>query len=312
MQKLLLVVFLALALTASTMVSSSEETQASAAAPSVNKTIVTVSFSGLMVFHKENGKSNYEVGILSPEVAQDHTFTVKCNGVPKERRQLPDGRSWTLEITNAQSISEVRPTERGHAARRPDNREGQHDFSWIVDLESSEFHGRSLNLKPGLLTPIIHLPNVGLYTKYKSIDLRRGQGSDASTDFGFVAETIALDVELHEGQNLVLRDDVSGREVFRLAYDHSHASYVVSLNNIREVPGEDSDFRIYYKLFNNVPELQQFDFYRNESSKLMAFNPSPMAMTLARGHHSRNDPMPTCCGLLCDGILLGKRTKPLE
>jgi hypothetical protein len=263
---------------------------------------VTISFGGLMVFHKENGRPSYEVGILGPDVSPEHEFTVSIDGVKKDRQHLPAGGSWSLEITNPQGTSGAGPIEVGHTARRPDSASGQYDFSWIIDLESSEFHGKELELKPGLLKPIFHLPNGMLFTEYKSIDLQRRQGNGSPSLFGFVPETIALHLELRKGQELVLKDNSSSGsngEVFRLPYSPSHPPYYVSIRNVRNTPTNASDFGLYYKLFPGVPGDQQYDFGPT-GSKLTPLNPYPMSYLM------------TCCGLLCTSMLLGKRTAPLQ
>jgi hypothetical protein len=258
-----------------------------------------------MVFHKEKDKPTYEVGILAPEISPDHEFSVDAL-VSKDRNHLPDGASWSLSITGSSPPTDVRPINVGHGGkRRPDDENGQSDFDWIIDLESSEFHGTPLTLKPGLLKPIIHLPPGTLYTQFKSVDLKRWQGSDEkqSSDFGFVPEIIALRFELHKGQELVLNDDTKGKEIFRLPYiaPPLNPGYVVKINNVRHTPVKDSDFRLYYALFDGIgPELK-YDFKENTDS----------------GHPSPKNPLPpigdkTCCMLLCTEIFLGKRTEALK
>jgi hypothetical protein len=257
--------------------------------------IVTVWLSGLMVFHKEKGKPGYEVGILSPVVAPEHVFSV--NNI--DRSKLPNGPSWTLEITNSLPGTDIPPVAIGHSGRRPDSQAGQWDFDWLIDLEGPEFHNTKLNLKKGLLKPIIHLPNGHLSTQFKSLDLKRWQGSANASDFGFVPETIALQVELHPGQELVLRDDTPGpgAEILRLSYNSSKPSYLVDIRNIRHPLKETSDFSYYYALFGDT--LDHYDFKANEDpGKLDPFNPFP-------------DYTKTCCMMLCTSVLLGKRTDSL-
>jgi len=269
---------------------------------------VTILFGGLMVFHKENGMPSYEVGILGPDASPGHVFTVSVDGVVKDRQHLPSGGNWTLELTNSQAPAAFVLTEVGHSARHPDDVNGQYDFSWIIDLESSEFHGHELELKPQLLKPIIHLPGGKLYTRYKSVDLQRRQGNSSSSDFGFLPETTALDLQLHSGQELVLKDSSSSGpngEIFRLSYSPSHPHYEVWILNTRP-PEEGSDFRLYYNLFPSVQPEQQYDF-SYAGSTLSPFNPFP-----TRTFHKTMMILPTVEGGPCTAVLLGKRSASLE
>jgi len=307
-------IMIAMLLTALTILSSYHGGSSEARVPDLMT--VTVAFSGLMVFHQEQGRLSYEVGVLGPDVADGHEFTVGYEGVVKDRKHLPNGRSWTLKVTNSEVVPGTGPVEIGHQVRRPDNQAGQYDFSWIVDLEGSEFHGSALELKAGLLKPIIHLPDGSLYTRFKSGDLQRWQGSGTPSDFGFLPETIALGLKLKKGQVLVLKDDTSGTEVFRLPYIPNQAPYLISIKNVRHPLGEDSDFRLYYRLFPNIPKEKQYDFRRNGDSKMSAFNPAPMEMPLASRHHFSEETksmiMIGCCAMDCSSVLLGKRTAALK
>ena len=266
---------------------------------------VIVLFSGLMVFHPKD--NTYELGIVGPDVSNGHIFSVGA----KSGDELPTGLHWTLQITNSQPTA-ITELNVGHSVRRPDNIDGQFDLSWMIDLESSEFHGRSLSMTPKLLKPIILLPPNGrLYTQYKSIDLERWQGPDSrkATDFGFVPETIGLHVELNAGQELVLRDDAPGpkAEVFRVRYRPEQPPVMINVNNVRHPYSAYSDFRLYYKLFQ-VPEAEQFDFKANEDNKLPPFNPHP---GYANPVYDKDRKRTTCCMMACTAVLT-RRSIPLD
>ena len=284
----------------------STDVNKSAARPASNT--VTVSFAGMMVFHREASGPGYEVGIVIPDVAKEHVFAVLQDGIA---RQLPTGGRWRLSIMNLQTIPEhISPVELGHPkggkpVRKPDDVKGQRDFSWIADLESPEFHGKELTLKKsGLLRPIIHLPNIPLYTLNKSMDLKRGQGGGEMTPFGFVAENMAMNIELHPGEELVLTDEDTHTPVFSLPYVLGQAPSAVRIENVRHPNAQASDFKMYYDLFSNVSDGEKFDF--DENSKDAPYNPAPIHLAALR------DQKFTCCWIDCDSILLGKRTKALE
>ena len=315
MSKTLMVFFLAsLAILFSCTKPQPSQTERSVApaelAPATTNTVV-VAFSGLMVFHKETGRAGYEVGILVPKVSGGHRLSVFCNGHSAKCNgheiPLSDGKDWSLTVTNWQPPAAFQsPVEIGHGnTRLQDNLDGKRDFSWIVDLESPEFHGRELTLKKGLLSPIIHLPNIRLYTEYKSIDLKRWQGPSNATakPFGYIAETISMTIELQPGQDVVLKDNTKNQEILRLAYDPSGAQQRVDIQNVMDPPPQASDFRLYYNIFDGVSDAEKFDFDKN--SDTTSFNPVPYRKFMIQV-------APSCCGMLCDGILLGTRTAPLE
>lgn len=297
-------------LSAFLLFSNSNKTQpATQVSPAVETNTVTVRFGGLMVFHKENNRPAYEVGILSPAVSKDHIFSLNWYGVDKHRSDLPTDTSWSLEVLNAPPTT-VTPVAGGHdGKRRPDKQGGQFDFDWLIDLEGQDFHKKELTLKKNLLSPIIHLPsNALLSTEYKSMDLKRWQGSNSKTAsyFGFVPETIDLSLELHPGEELVLKDDKSGAAILKLPFNPYQKAYVVYVNNVRESPTKASDFGLYYNLFTGIDAKDKFDFEANtDLPKYEPLNPYP--------EYDPHKPVhtKTCCMMLCTAILLGTRSDSL-
>jgi len=260
-----------------------------------------------MVLHTTES-SGYEVGILT---TGDHNLSVQYPGgvkCPQCEQKLPTGGSWTLQIINSSATSAIPPYEKGHSGRRPDSQLGQSDFSWIIDLEGKEFHNKKLTLEPGHLKPIIHLPIGKFFTQYKSFDLQRRQGKNGNfSNFGFVPETVALHVDLQPGQELVLKDDGSGDKVFDLSYDTltnnppCPSPYIVLINNTRYPATEASDFGMYYQLFPEIKEDQQYDFQANKGAdRVNPLNPDP-TWTVR-----------TCCQMACTTIFLGQTTDPLK
>lgn len=270
---------------------------------------VRVSFSGLMVLHREEKGPGYELGILVPSAAQGHVFSVTQDGVPIT---LSNGGRWTLSIVNAPPMNtHIGPVEVGHPnsaqpVRKPDHAKGLYDFSWIIDFESAEFHGKELDLQAGLMKPIMHLPNVALYSLNKSIDLKRGQGTGAMNPFGFVTETMAMNIELHQGEELVLKDEDTSTKLLGIPFASGQAPSDVKIKNVRPVPSMASDFKMYYKLFPKVDTKDQFDF--DENSKDLPYNPTEIRAFAERDQHLKV----SCCGMDCSLILLGKRTAALK
>lgn len=264
---------------------------------------IEITFEGLMIFHKEAG-NRYEIGILKPEVAPGHKFQILVDEKPIDLTRYKV-KSWILEITGRPGSKGPTLRNVGHNnTRLMDSQVGQYDFSWSVDLESKEFHGHELKLRPNKLWPIIHLPDGDFYTKYKSPFLDRKQDGGAFSRFGFVAETTALEINLQQGEELVLKESNTGPEgvILRLGYDsHPHT---VDIHNspIGSVSSGPSHFKMYYQLFTGVAESQKFDFRFNPETPApaSAFNPYPVLHIAWVG------------SLPCGAALLGTRTTPLE
>ena len=279
--------------------------------PPPNEMEVMVLFSGLMVFHKKQAGDSYEVGILSQQYSPGHDFCIQRLGAhPFCRPSLPDGAKWSFTLDHEPGGP---PIKVGHNnRRRPDDAAGQYDFDWIIDLEA--LHGKELTLNEGRLQPIITLPKVKLFTKYKSYDLVYWQGKKPQKPqkpslFGFAAEAIGFVISLKQGESLTLKDDVNNQEILKVSYKPpppiGSNNELITISNVRHTQGMDSDFWLYYQLFANVDVDQQFDFYRNEEPQGVetAFNQVPeYSLPVSK----------TCCMLDCTSILLGTRTNDLK
>jgi hypothetical protein len=271
---------------------------------------VEISFEGLMVLSKQQANGRYEIGILTPKLAHQHTFKILIDGkkVPNIGRFLAKGGKWILEVTYPEGGAGRAGTtlrDTGHRGRLKDSEKGQFDFScWAVDLESDEFHDRLLTLKPGYLKPIIQLPDGEFLTKYKAPMVQRKKGKGEFSDFGFVAETAALVFALQPGQELVLRVEKTGREgeVFRLKYGKFRE---VSIQNPPDMPSKISHFKLYYGLFSNVPDDEKYDF-RIKEPKVHPINEYPISKFHPHAEKAWVDSLP------CGKVLLGRRTAPLE
>ncbi len=274
-------------------VNASERSQSKALAS--DSTLGTIVLSGLMVLHQDQSKGTYEVGVI-PATDHGHEFNITVNG--SKPKTLPPGRNLTIEVTNSAPTASI-PEAKGHAGkRRPDDKNGAYDFDWVIDLEGKEFHDGVLDLTPGVLNPIIHLPNGRLYTKFKSSDLQRRQGAGRWADFGFVPEGLAIDLPLNKDQKLVVKND-SGAEAVLLEYPWP-SNPTVKIANILPTPSNASDFHLFYdKLFPKVAKEKRFDFYAKEKNYEVPYNPFPSTQ---KG----------CCLMECSTPLLSRRTAPLN
>lgn len=260
----------------------SNRSQASLSTPAnspavAKKVTVEVTFDGLMVFRKVKGHfgaaDHYEVGVLDKDTAPGHVFTVivgehELLRSKKTTEMLGPGSNWSLNVITASG----RPKDPDIKARHPNscNRwqdtmadedlDHVFDFCWIMDLEKEFNGGHQFKLRKGKLKPIILLNNGELYTKFKydqlsrqprKLDPRTGrpQSSGEPSNFGFVAETIALRVELEPGEKLVLSN--AGNQSFTLEQNGEHHAgfYNGPPQTKYHRDREDSHFPYYYDLF---------------------------------------------------------------
>jgi len=260
-----------------------------------SSTTVEVTFDGLMVFEKVGRR--YEVGILDATIAPFHELRIKFGKTdlkPEIIAKLINSKShWNFEVIDSsnQSISsDIKARHKKDCKRLQDTTASEDlehvfDFCWIMDLER-EFHGdKPVPLKPGLLRPIIWLNNGELYTKFKYDELERQQKSanlqlkpiwDVRSSLGFVAETIALRVDLREGERLALK--VDGMEVFSLKQNGERNAgifYGPLLKNRprgRRAMQTDSHFIHYYALSDDFATGEKVDIRPKEEERLRPLN----------------------------------------
>ena len=275
-------------------------------APNAAKaTTVEVLLEGLMVLHRKSG-DHYEIGILKPEIALNHSFMIDLDGKAIDLRAYPKDKSWVLEVVGSTTAPGpgTHLVEAGHNGRLNDDETNKSDFSWAVDLEGPEFHNRSLTLKPGNLQPIIQLPDGDLSTLYKAPAVERNQGGGAFSDFGFVTETTRLSLNLQPGEKLRLKIAGTNPEVVIAEWPYGPAAYKLKIHNgpnNKLDPG--SHFPYYYELFSDVKKEEKYDF-RLEDPEVDPKNLYPYPDKSSKLRWLKTLP----CGL----VILGKRTAPLE
>lgn len=274
---------------------------------------VEITFDGLMLFHK-NG-NHYEVGIVDAHAAPapHHEFSITGASNGKPWPQPIDvnglkhlGNAWVLEVENRKTAVDVTPTP----CRRKDRFDPDHDrdFCWIIDIESEEFHGKKLELKPGKLKPIIQISNGELFTKLKSNTLKRKRGLGGYKEFGFVADKTGLCLTLQGNENLVLK--VVGAGGRGLAFSLPSTMYhTVEIKNVYPRPMEEAKepehFQYYYELFDNVGWLRKFGF-KDYKGMLMS-----SSREKAKDYSKSSDRSSKCCPYICGQLLMGQMDHPL-
>lgn len=279
-----------------------------------NTSPITILFEGLMVFCKNEANDRYEFGVLAPDVAVDHEFKIAIDSGPADEPPIDVeyykrlGNIWTMDVVDIDSGSIKKnfdKVENGHEGRLIDTPTGQYDFSWVMDLESDEFHRGPLHLQRGKLTPIIHLTSGIFFTKYKSIALNRRLGAGEFSAFGFVAETLGVDIVLQPNEELVFRVANAGEQgvIFRL-----RDSAQVIIGNTPIPHDEHTDqgpthFQHYYKLFPKISDGEKFELGPAGVRPARPINVHPKF---------ENEHLRTCCGMVCGKVLLSRRKTPLE
>jgi hypothetical protein len=269
---------------------------------------IRVIFRGLMIFHFDTEKLLYEVGVLR---APNHQLRIHVEKrspsgtseilVPVEELGSLDKRIWTLELTNpgTQGIS----TYQNGAFNRKKGIGDDRDFRWTVDLEGEEFYNNALSIKTALLGPIIRIPSGMFYTMTKTEPLLRKQGDHAFQEFGSIAEDIAADIWLDNGEAILKADST---EIVRLKRQ-PHTTYDVIIENTpsshQHLSSNVDHFDYYYDLIDNQPG-GRFGFAASKlrsSLRMMrsagVYTFAPDATTLAPGIP------PYKCG----GIFLSRR-----
>ena len=293
------------------------------------ETVVQLTFDGIMVFRRV--ENHYEVGVLDQSAATGHEFVVFLGTdqiQPGKLKQfLRKGNIWRLEIITPSGqkkadISERRNKDCNRLQDTVSQEDSKHayDFCWIMDLEN-DFHNQELELIPGMLKPIIWLNNGELYTQSKYDQLERKKNSDPScSNYGFVAQTIALQIKLQKDEKLVLRVDGTQENVFELPRDgvnvsifnrpekkkskEKHNAQTTSACNF-----QPSHFRYYYRLFRNLPEASQYDIQPKQGG-LLPFNRfHPSNKSHSKFDDARKD---TFDNQSCGGVLLGRGTSSLH
>jgi hypothetical protein len=193
-----------------------------------------------------------------------------------------------------------------------DSTVGQYDLDWMIDLNrlhSAEVP-RGFTYRRDRVYPFIHLKEGVLYSRFKTEYMKRQLGAGRLEPFGFFTETIALDLEIPDGESLVLRPEGGGETKVLLRYQPDHPTHQVEIKNTRDTAHADypSDFRRYYDLFNETISAQ-YDFQEKSSPQTHPHNPvprrrPPMVTNMKRTRKMRAKA--TCCGLECNPIYLGE------
>jgi hypothetical protein len=135
------------------------------------------------------------------------------------------------------------------------------DFRWLIDLEGKEFYGRRLAIDRQHMGVEVKFSAGEFYTKTTTRPLQRKLGANTFEYFGRVAQEIATDVFLEEG-DFVLTSQATGKEILRLQ-QKPDTTYELVFENapppMQHAGMGANHFQYYYGLFP-MPKSQWYEF----------------------------------------------------
>mgnify|MGYP000553067101 CR=1 FL=1 len=147
------------------------------------------------------------------------------------------------------------------------------DFRWIINLEGARFHGKKLEVVPGVIRRKIHISNGILYTeewarreiKMAYETAARLAGKKADSCYYYIARRLGIAIEqIDENQTLnITYGDPQSTQMMSLSKPDEGIYYEILIsNNCRvkdvEKKNRQSDFQNYYNVVN-VPIAERID-----------------------------------------------------
>jgi hypothetical protein len=224
---------------------------------------LTIIFRGLMALRQDQKEHALAVGILR---APEHEFTVQVlekspQGISAYSIPMNQGSksgTWLVEVPAQRNgvtyyQNGVFDRMRGVGDVR--------DFRWLIDLEGKEFYGRKLATDRRQMGVEMKFSAGEFYTKTTTRPLQRKLGTETFEFFGRVAQEIATDVFLEQG-DFVLTSQASGKEILRLQ-QKPDTTYELVFDNApppMQHPGMGANHFQYYYGFFPMPKSRWYEF----------------------------------------------------
>jgi hypothetical protein len=223
---------------------------------------LTILFRGLMAFRQDQKEQTLAAGILP---APQHEFTVQvleksAQGISTYSIpvNVSKGDTWLVEIPAQRNG--VSYYQNGVFDRQKGVGDAR-DFRWLIDLEGKEFYGRKLAINRQHMGVEVKFSAGEFYTKTTTRPLQRKLGGNTFEYFGRVAQEIATDVFLEEG-DFVLTSQATGKEILRLQ-QKPDTTYELVFENAppptQHLAMQANHFHYYYGLFP-MPKSQWYEF----------------------------------------------------
>lgn len=174
------------------------------------------------------------------------------------------------ELTEESILSDPRNIS---SAIESNSDEYSRDFRWVIDLESARFHGKKLEVVPGVIRRKIHIQNGVLYTEEWARRKVKMAYQAAATFAGLQADNRYYYVARQLG---IAIDQIDENQTLNIAYGGAHSPQTLSLskpddgvyyevlisNNCQvkdaEKKNRQTDFQNYYNVVN-VPIAERLE-----------------------------------------------------
>ena len=222
---------------------------------------LTIIFRGLMAFRRDHEEQSFAVGILP---APEHEFTIQ---VLEKSPQGISSYSIPMNVSKGDTWFVEMPAQRKGVSYYQngvfDRQNGVgdiRDFRWLIDLEGKEFYGHRLATNRQHMAVEVKFSSGEFYTKTTTSPLQRRMGGNTFEYFGRVAQEIATDVFLEDG-DFVLTSQATGKEILRLQ-EKPDTTYELVFENAppptHHVPMGANHFQYYYGFFP-MPKSQWYE-----------------------------------------------------
>ena len=222
---------------------------------------LTIIFRGLMAFRRDHEEQSFAVGILP---APEHEFTIQ---VLEKSPQGISSYSIPMNVAKGDTWWVEMPAQRKGVSYYQngvfDRQKGVgdiRDFRWLIDLEGKEFYGHRLATNRQHMAVEVKFSSGEFYTKTTTSPLQRRMGGNTFEYFGRVAQEIATDVFLEDG-DFVLTSQATGKEILRLQ-EKPDTTYELVFENAppptHHVPMGANHFQYYYGFFP-MPKSQWYE-----------------------------------------------------
>jgi hypothetical protein len=211
----------------------------------------------------------YEMGVVP---APEHFLSI-CYEITGPRRTtatrvvIPkEGRIWQLGIVGQSSDAELFFNDPEPDRLNPSAVVGspeRKDFRWVLDLENeTDFpeHTIPMPLRRNKLGPILLIKNGIVYSTELTETLERTLNGQPDGKFGAASDSIAVDLDVKVGQEVVLFNTQLQQDIFRIRLGEGELVSIF-INNLPEqtAHGTTLHFKFFYDVFDVSPE-QQYGF----------------------------------------------------
>jgi hypothetical protein len=209
---------------------------------------VKLLFDGLFFLRfdsKEDPARECQIGVLTTAINHELTVTIIETTEFKEGVYKYTNKVFTLSPSICRLLGDVNfhirsatsqpnVTRYGYGDGKPlpdrsDTDKYPWNYKWIVDFANGEFNEQKIVIAPGAFSPILHLNAGDFYTHaYSKTQYDVVKADVAERYFGWVAMTIGVNIQLRDGDAIVLERD--GKPLWE--FDRNpEATYLIHFQN---------------------------------------------------------------------------------